>query len=693
MPEKPTYEELEQRVNELEKEVVKAKHLEEALLQTEDRFRLLFERAPLGYQSLDENGCFIEVNQAWLDTLGYASEEVIGRSFGDFLHPDWIDHFKENFPRFKAIGEILGVEFEMVKKDGSPILVAFNGKIGRDEKGEFRQTHCILQDITTQKRSEAALRESEEKFRSLAENSQDYIMRYDEQCRHLYQNAAGYKVSGFSEEEFIGKTHRELGFDEDLCVLWEEKITGVFESGAATSEIFEWESVEGSVYLDLRLYPEFDQDGKVKTVLGVSRDITELKQAEGALTESEERYREFVEGTDDLITRVDGEGRLIYVNHVAENIFGIPKEECLGMSAFDFIHPEDRKRTETEFKGWIKNRLSNATIENRQVNQTTGKIHEMLWTTNLHYDENGNLTGVNGIARDLTERKELEAQIRQAHKMQAVGTMAGGIAHEFNNLLSPIMINTEMVMINLPPDNPLQQNLKQIFQAGERARDTVKQFLTFSRQQPPGRVNIQAGILIEQTLRLLQTSLPSTIKIIQNIETKSDTINADPTQVTQVLMNLCTNAAHAMREKGGKLKVSLTNENLDSETARQFYDLALGSYLRLDVNDTGHGMDDSTIQRIFDPYFTTKEPDEGTGMGLAVVHGIVKNQGGSITVDSEIGKGTTFHVLLPKVEADIPTVIEPVVQLPKGTERILSLMMIRLLLKQFGRCWKNLAIR
>ena len=196
MAKKPTYEELEQKVKELDQEAVKRKQAEKALRESEERFRVLYERAPLGYQSLDEHGHFLEVNQAWLDTLGYSREEVIGKSFGDFLHPDWVDHFKQNFPRFKAIGEILGVEFEMVKKDGSLIMVDFNGKIGRDEKGDFKQTHCILHDITAQKRSEEALRESEEKFRSMMESMKDLIYICAQDFRVEYMNPSMIQRTG-----------------------------------------------------------------------------------------------------------------------------------------------------------------------------------------------------------------------------------------------------------------------------------------------------------------------------------------------------------------------------------------------------------------------------------------------------------------------------------------------------------------
>ena len=255
--------------------------------------------------------------------------------------------------------------------------------------------------------------------------------------------------------------------------------------------------------------------------------------------------------------------------------------------------------------------------------------------------------GVCGISTDITDRKRLEAQLQQVMKMEAIGTLAGGIAHDFNNILSPIMIHSEMAMMELPPDNPIHFNLKEIFQAGERARDLVKQILTFSRKKEGERATIKITPILREVLKMLRSSIPTTIDIQQNLEAKSDTVVADPTQIHQIMLNLGTNAAHAMREKGGTLKVSLVQEDLDPDTAAQYHDLNQGPYLKLTVSDTGSGIDDETLAKIFEPYFTTKEPGEGTGMGLALIHGIVKSYDGDITVESEPGKGSTFSFSIP----------------------------------------------
>ena len=272
---------------------------------------------------------------------------------------------------------------------------------------------------------------------------------------------------------------------------------------------------------------------------------------------------------------------------------------------------------------------------------------------------------------DVTDRNRLQAQLEQAQKMESIGTLAGGIAHDFNNILSPIMIHSEMAMMELPPDSPVQNSLKQIFQAGKRASGLTKQILTFSRMRQQKRSPLKVGLIVKECLKMLRASLPTTIEINQNLESESDTVLCDITEINQVLMNLCTNAAHAMRDKGGELTINLTQEHLDPEAAGKFSDLNPGSYLKLTVSDTGHGIDNETMKNIFVPYYTTKEFGEGTGMGLAVVHGIVRSYGGDITVESEPGKGTVFHVLLPTIESEASPPIEPSVNLPKGTERVL----------------------
>jgi signal transduction histidine kinase/ActR/RegA family two-component response regulator len=279
-------------------------------------------------------------------------------------------------------------------------------------------------------------------------------------------------------------------------------------------------------------------------------------------------------------------------------------------------------------------------------------VFESIYTPRR--DAAGHVIGVSGVAWEVTQReraeaaaKALEAQLLQAQKMETIGTLAGGIAHDFNNILSPILGYTDLALSELGADHPVREDLEQVLQAAHRARELVEQILIFSRRGEEVRRPVQLHLVVLEALKLIRSSLPSTVEISQRVETRADTVLADPAQMHQVFMNLCTNAAHAMRNGGGVLRVELAHERLDEEAAARIGGLEAGEYVVLTVRDQGEGMEPDTQARIFEPFFTTKRPGEGTGLGLAVVHGIVMSHGGAIDVASERGEGSTFRVFLP----------------------------------------------
>jgi nitrogen-specific signal transduction histidine kinase len=281
------------------------------------------------------------------------------------------------------------------------------------------------------------------------------------------------------------------------------------------------------------------------------------------------------------------------------------------------------------------------------------------------------------IFQDITSRKraeeenqKLEAQLQQSLKMEAIGTLSGGIAHDFNNILGVIVGNTDLALMDVPEWNHAHGNLQEIQKASMRARDMVRQILAFSRRSESKMGSIAINLIVKESLKMLRSSIPTTIEIRQDVTADIDTINGDPTQINQVLLNLCTNAAHAMKE-GGTLEVNLDNTRIEEDETEVYPDLEPGDYVRLKVGDTGHGIEPEDMEKIFDPYFTTKGVGEGSGMGLSMVHGIVKNHAGTITVNSEVGKGTVFEALFPiiKGKPESETVSEGA--LPKGDERIL----------------------
>ena len=410
MVKKPTYEELEQRAKKLEEEVVKRKQAEKALRESGERFRLLYERAPLGYQSLDEHGYFLEVNQAWLDTLGYTREEVIGKSFGEFLHPDWVDHFKQNFPRFKAIGEILGVEFEMVKKDGSLIMVAFNGKIGRDEKGGFKQTHCILHDITAEKRSEEKLRESEDKFRNFADQSLVGIYLISDGL-FQYVNPKFAEMFGYSVDECLNNMHfQQLVHPDDLATV--ENQVGRRLSGETKSVRYSFRGITKSgETIHVEIFGSF-MVLKGKTVAtGTMLDITESKHAQEALL-NQTYYLQKAQEIGQIGTwELDIEKNELLWTDENYRIFGLPIGTKLTYEIFlNCVHPDDREYVDREWKAAFDKKPYD--IEHRLL--VDGKVKWVREKAELHFNEKDECIRGTGVTQDITGRKQAEGAFRES---------------------------------------------------------------------------------------------------------------------------------------------------------------------------------------------------------------------------------------------------------------------------------------
>ncbi len=364
------------------------------------------------------------------------------------------------------------------------------------------------------------------------------------------------------------------------------------------------------------------------------------------------------------------EKQVTIFNKAFEKLTGRSEAEMTGRP-FDVLFPEKSRAGSLEK---IERTLKGEFWENIEIPvlNKNGETRIGLWNSANIYDEDGKTlvaTVVQG--QDITERKTVEEQLCQMHKMEAIGTLAGGIAHDFNNILAAIIGYTQLALAEVPEDTELYSDLKEVLKAGNRAKELVRQILTFSRRHAEERVAVSVSPLIKEALKLLRSTLPSTVVIEQKIEQETGNILADSTQVHQIVMNLCTNAAHAMEEKGGVMEVCLCREKLDLKFTSMHTELAPGDYIILKVKDTGIGMAPGVIERIFEPYYTTRDKGKGTGLGLAVVHGIVKSCRGAVTVSSEPGKGSVFTVYLPAIERMAVTEAVKVESLARGSERIL----------------------
>jgi len=407
-------------------------------------------------------------------------------------------------------------------------------------------------------------------------------------------------------------------------------------------------------------------------------------QTEKALRASEEKYRLLADNVTDVIWILDlSNMQMSYVSRSVQQVQGYTSEELMNLPLQEILTPESFKlASEIIFEELEKEATGTAeplrarTVELEEFCKDGSTVWVEL-TASFLKNEKGETIGILGVSRDISERKRaereklrLENQLQQAQKMEAIGTLAGGIAHDFNNILAAVIGYAELAMIDAENDTELYSRLQEILQAGKRAKDLVKQILAFSRQAEHERKPVQVKAIGDEVLKLLRASLPTTIEIHQDFQSDS-LIMADPTQIHQILLNLCTNAGHAMREKGGILEVKLEDVELDAEFVDDRLDLKPGKYLELTVSDSGSGIPKQILDRIFDPFFTTKEKGEGTGMGLAVVHGIVGSCGGRISAYSEPGQGSIFKVYLPIVEKQYELQAVAEEPIPTGSEHIL----------------------
>jgi PAS domain S-box-containing protein len=409
-------------------------------------------------------------------------------------------------------------------------------------------------------------------------------------------------------------------------------------------------------------------------LLGLWKGNTVLRSSQDALSKSEERHRSILRTAMDGFWLVDVRGRIVEVNETLCRMTGYSAEELLTMHVSDL----EATKTADDFARHLEKVMTRG--DNRfetKHQRKDGTVFDVEISVQYRPAAGGSdqfvafLRDIGDQKRAEQERKTLQAQLQHAQKMEAIGTLAGGIAHDFNNILGAILGYAEMARDDCPDESLIAHDLDQVIRAGNRARDLVTQILAFSRQAEAEQVPLQPGAMVNETLKLLRSSLPTTIAIVQDIDMDAGLILADPTQIHQILMNLCTNAFHAMEETGGTLSIAVARKTLSGDDLATFPNIRPGDFVQLTIGDSGAGIPPEIRGRIFDPYFTTKETGKGTGMGLAIVHGIVESYGGFITCDSRVGGGTIFKINLPVVEQqDLPEA-RPHDSISLGTERIL----------------------
>ncbi len=652
------------------RDITERRQAQDALMESRERRRQIIENSNAGYFFIDRDGFFQNVNSAWLNMHKYDSaEEVIGKHYALTQTEQDMKDAQRIVEQLLVGGDIVSGEYSRQCKDNSVGYHAFTAR-PVIEHGDVVGLEGFLIDITERRKAQKALQASEERYRLMFENMMDGFAlhrivtdRQGEPVDYIFLevNSAFERLTGLKREEIIGKRVTEIlpGIEKDpsdwIGRYGKVALTGRqcrFEQNAQNLD--KWFSV-------LAYRPK---EGHFATIF---EDVTERKRAREALARSEERYRTMMESMTDPLYICSPDFRVEYMNPAMITRTG---RNAVGERCYQALHDRDER-----CEWCIFDQVTDG--ESVETTVVSPKDKRTYRVTNMPVrNQDGSISKMT-IFRDITdyltalkEKEKVKAQLQQAQKMESIGNLAGGIAHDFNNILSSILGFTELALDDVQAGSAVEDSLQEVYAAGKRAKELVWQILAFARQSDKEVKPIRIDGIIKEVLKFIRSSIPTTIEIIAYIRSES-LILGHPTQVHQIMMNLCTNAAHAMEEGGGILEVSLADIAISGNEVNPKVQLPQGNYIEIKVSDTGVGMPAEIMASIFEPYFTTKGTAQGTGLGLAVVHGIVESYGGEIVVESDPGQGSVFTIYLPVTKKRKPHLSYAPEELPMGTERIL----------------------
>jgi len=614
----------------------------------------IFNALPDCFAVIDRAGNILEVNDAWRK-LAAANmlpgvELDIGQNYLDLSSHSPFDNVEDLRAMVQGIRRVLkGEQPDFVheypaRAHGQPRWYRLRAAPLRTA-GAFPRAVLVCSDITQAREAEESLRQAEFKYRSIYENATEGIYQTSAAGHYISANPMLAKIYGYDSPAELIQSIKSIAHQLYVEPLRRAEFVRTMEK---RDVVFQFESAirrkDGQViWISENARAVRDPHGALLYYEGTVEDITDLKKAQ----EQIRSQAALLDKARDAILVWDLHSRILYWNHGAERIFGWDTSEALGRDVRDLIY-----RDQATFEKAIATGLAEGGWSGEmQLARKDGTPVIIETSLTLVRDPDGEPKSILAINTDVTEKKRLQEQVVHAHRLDSIGTLAGGIAHDFNNILSIINGYTQLGRTSVPANHPIQRNLAAIENSTERAVGVVRQILTFSRQQATQRDVINLQPVVEEALQFLRTTLPAKIEIRSEFAPELPSILADATQIHQIVMNLGTNAAHAMRKNGGLLDVRASAVVLDQHSAVALGSLPLGRYLCLEVRDTGCGMDQATLQRIFEPFFTTKVKGEGTGLGMAVVHGIMKSHDGAITVASEPAQGTVFHLYFPAVES------------------------------------------
>ena len=691
--------------------ITERKKAEEALRKSEEKYRNLVEESFDGI-FIQKGPIIIFANKRLNEMLGYAQGELMGLDHWLLYHPDY-----QKITRDRAKARMLGeevvsrYEVKLQRKDGSWFYGEINARAITFPHDEESGIQVWVKDIDERKKAERALKESEVFLKILINAIPTPVFYKDRDGKYLWFNSAFEIFFGETKERLIGKSVYDL-HPPELAKIYHAQDNKLFDSGGIQRYDSQMKNARGELRDIIFNKAVFtDSRGAVTGLIGVITDITERKNVEERLKESEAMHKELFDNSptplqiqdfsiaEDRIKELKkGKGltdlkaylqdnrdevlrlaRLVKIrksNKAAHDMYkDNPTDHLVQRFPFvlksdDMQHFVDQLVDFTEGKDWFEGEARNFDSKGNVLNILLKKVV-------IDRKNNGlskiiaTLTDVTELHNSHKEKAQLESRLQQIQKMETIGNLAGGIAHDFNNILFPIIGMSELLLEDLPRHSQEYENVREILKAGIRGSDLVKQILAFSRQSGHKLIPVRPQQILKEVMKLIRSTIPSYIEIEQNIQSDCGLLMADPTQIHQVAMNILTNAFHAVEAKGGKIAVTLEEVALEAD---ELSDGAPepGRYALLSITDTGHGISPDLMNKIFEPYFTTKEQGKGTGLGLAVALGIVRKLKGDIKVYSEVGKGTTFNIYLPLMEkAAVTDTVKQSEGDPKGNEHIL----------------------
>ncbi len=682
----------------LSEDITERKQMEQALIKSEQMFRTLAENSPDNIARYDASSRTVYVNPTLEKTLGRLESELLGTTPVDNamlyttpVNNTIIDEFREYQDK---INEVLQTgketEMDMVMPDTGDGVRYHNIRFVAEsgENGAITGVLAIGRDITERRQMEEALLIREREFRNLVDNIPDFIVRYDRNLHRIFVNPAWEKASGLSANEVVhGPIEKIPRVPAPTVSRYVDKLRSVLEDGKPQSIEFNWTNTDGvELYLEYRIVPEYDRSGNITGVLAVGHDLTERKHVEEKL----HNLSYAIEQSPVSIVITDIGGRIEFVNGAFTKITGYTFAEALGQ------HTRILKSGETPAEEYhqLWKTISSGEVWRGEF-RNRKKNGELFWeyaTIAPVKNADNIISHYVAVKEDITERKKLEDQLRQSQKLEAVGQLAGGVAHDFNNMLGVIIGHTELAMGNAALDDSLHGHLKAIQEASFRSAEITRQLLAFARKQTIRPQILDLNNTLEGMFKLLRRLIGEDIHLVWIPETHLWKIKMDPSQIDQILVNLCVNARDAINGVG-QVTIETHNISFNKEYCVKHEWFLPGEYVMLAVSDNGCGMDKQTKDKIFEPFFTTKGAGKGTGLGLATVYGIVKQNSGFIHVYSEPGQGTTFKIYLSR-QVDMlkqETEASPALQYSGGNETILvvedetlHLEMVKNVLEEFG---------